>query len=93
MSAVEALCAKIEELLRAINDLREKSEVNSGGIRTVEYTNVDGNSNELMGCSEVSVFETERHASNNMNGRRDDSIPIKPLIVMNGALSERKFAY
>jgi hypothetical protein len=41
MSAVEVLCAKVEELLRAINDLREKSEGNSGGIRTKEYTNVD----------------------------------------------------
>jgi hypothetical protein len=32
MSAVEALCAKVEELSRAINDLREKPEGNLGGI-------------------------------------------------------------
>jgi hypothetical protein len=89
MSAVEALCAKVEELSRAINDLREKSEGNSGGIRTKECTNVDKKSNEFMGCNEVAVFETEKHSFNNMNGRRDDSIPIKPLIVMNGTLNER----
>jgi hypothetical protein len=47
MSAVEALCAKDEELSRAINDLREKSEGNSAGIRTKEYTNVDKNQMNL----------------------------------------------
>jgi hypothetical protein len=90
MSAVEALCAKVEELSRAINDLKEKSVEKSGRIRTKEYTNVDKKSNEFMGCNEIAVFETEKHAFNNMNGRLDDSIPTKPLIVMNGTLNERK---
>jgi hypothetical protein len=90
MSAVEAICAKVEELSRAINDLREKSVGNSGVIRTKEYTNVDKKKpNEFMGCNEVAVFETEKHSFNNMNDRPDDSIPIKPLFVVNGTLNER----
>jgi hypothetical protein len=52
-----------------------------------EYTNVDRILNEFMGYNEIAVFETEKHAFNNMNGRRDDSMPIRPLFVMNGALN------
>jgi hypothetical protein len=44
-----------------------------------------------MGCNEVAVFETEMHAFYNMNGRRDDSIPMNPLFLMNGTLYERNF--
>jgi hypothetical protein len=89
MSAVEALCAKVEELSRAISELRERSESSSGGTRKEEYTKSDGNLNGSMGCNEVAVFEAEKHTFNNMNGRRDDSIPIKPLFVMNGTLNDR----